>query len=126
MLYSFLGLLPVSESLAIKGVRLQDTPQHRQNKVYGPDSFLNVQVINDEWRLNAAFTTSSNPIIYQGEENMLNLKITNMGTKSVQNLWIVFDREDLLWLAPRGLDGSLNYYFHFLPANPDTHFRNSL
>ena len=107
--YSFLGLLPSSESLAIKGARLQDTPQQRQSKVYGPNSFLKVEVIDNDWRLNLALSTNSKPTIYLGEESAISLKITNTGTKCIRKIWLVQGPEDLLWLLPSNSDGTVVY-----------------
>ena len=49
--FDFLSLLPVTESLAIRGRRLQDTPQQRQSKVYAPDVLIKVDVEDASQRL---------------------------------------------------------------------------
>ncbi|KZT05978.1 uncharacterized protein LAESUDRAFT_726547 [Laetiporus sulphureus 93-53] len=96
--YDFLSLLPVTESLAMRGFRLHDTSQQRQNKVYAPDAVIKIDVEEALQRLHTSFVDDEHLVLAQGEYKRLNLWITNSGTNPIGELWMVAGREDELWL----------------------------
>lgn len=95
--YEFLGLLPASESLAVRGRRLQETALERQSKVYAPDVFPKVQIQACNRRIDAAFTDDISPILAHGEIVTMNIRLENVGAKDVGEIWLIHALEDELW-----------------------------
>ena len=98
VIFDFLSLLPVTESLALRGKRLQDTAQHRQCKTYASDILINVDVEDAGQRLRANFVDDRHLILIEGEYKRLKLWMTNSGSKPIREIWMVPSREDELWL----------------------------
>lgn len=98
VVFDFLSLLPVTESLALRGKRLQDTTQHRQFKTYASDILINVDVEDAAQRLRANFVDDRHLILIEGEYKRLKLWMTNSGSKPIREIWMVPGREDELWL----------------------------
>ncbi|KAH7104622.1 ER-golgi trafficking TRAPP I complex 85 kDa subunit-domain-containing protein [Auriculariales sp. MPI-PUGE-AT-0066] len=100
--YSFLSLLPMRESLARRGKRLDATPAQRQTPTYTPDTVLTVDVGNDAPRLDVSWTAVSREhdfaYIHQpgphalslarGEVHATSLAFANVGAKPVTELWL--------------------------------------
>lgn len=95
--YEFLGLLPTSESLAVRGRRLQETALERQSKVYAPDVFPIVQIQACNRRIDAAFTDDITPILAHGENVTMNIRLENVGAKDVGEIWLIHALDDELW-----------------------------
>ncbi|EMD42167.1 hypothetical protein CERSUDRAFT_90771 [Gelatoporia subvermispora B] len=139
--YDFLSLLPASESLSVRGRRLQDTPHQRQNKVYTPDIPIKVDVEEAGQRIHANFVDERHLVLAHGECKQLKLNITNSGTQNVNELWIVTDDEDEIWIpqqagahdpSPSGVTEILRSSNSLAPAAPrritmeDFHHSSSL
>ena len=88
----------MSESLALRGKRLQDTVQHRQTKTYASDVVIKVDVEDAGQRLRASFVDDRHLILIEGEYKRLKLWMTNSGSKPIREIWMVPGREDELWL----------------------------
>ncbi|OCH95835.1 hypothetical protein OBBRIDRAFT_767184 [Obba rivulosa] len=97
-IYDFLSLLPATESLAVRGRRLHDTPHQRQNKVYAPDILIKVDVEETGQRIHANFVDDRHMALAHGECKPLSLNVTNSGTLTINELWIVADDEDEVWI----------------------------
>lgn len=96
--YDFLSLLPVTESLAVRGQRLHDTPQQRQSKAYAPDIVIRVEVEEAVQRLHATFIDDGHLVLAHGEHKHLRLWISNTGSRSIGELWMVTGRHDEIWI----------------------------
>ncbi|KAK7694801.1 hypothetical protein QCA50_001989 [Cerrena zonata] len=96
--YDFLALLPVTESLAIRGRRLNATPHQRQNKTYAPDVYFNVEVEDASRRLQATFVDDRHLILAEGERKQMSFWLHNTGTQTINEVWMVGGREDELWV----------------------------
>ena len=99
--YEFLGLLPVTETLAVRGHRLQETAAQRQGKVYAPDVFLSVEVETGERRLEVGFDNYLPLIAAHGERVHLSVQLVNIGTKDIGEVWLVHGPSDILWLSDK-------------------------
>ncbi|KAH8120206.1 ER-golgi trafficking TRAPP I complex 85 kDa subunit-domain-containing protein [Phellopilus nigrolimitatus] len=97
--YEFLGLLPASESLAVRGRRLQESALQRQSKMYAPDVLLKVQVEAAEHRLAAAFTDTQPRNLAHGEQATMSLQIENNGLRDIGEIWLVHGPSDEIWLG---------------------------
>ena len=91
--YSFLSLLPVSESLAVRGPRLHQTPAQRQGVVYGPDTVLTVNVEEGGSRLDLSLSRTGGDlrrlILGSGECTNLTLNVRNTGKGNIDEIWIM-------------------------------------
>ena len=96
--YSFLSLLPAKESLVTRGRRLQDTPLQRQNKVYAPDVVVKVEIEDATQRLSAEFFDDNRLILYHGERKQMRIWLSNVGTQSIGEIWLVGGQEDEFWV----------------------------
>ncbi|GBE78241.1 hypothetical protein SCP_0111240 [Sparassis crispa] len=107
--YNFLDLLPATESLAIRGRRLHDTPLQRQTKAYAPDVPIQIEVEEAGQRLHVNFVDDRHLILGQGEYKHLKLSLTNSGTRSIRELWMLTGKDDEIWIdiqVPNGSDPS--------------------
>ncbi|GJE87623.1 ER-golgi trafficking TRAPP I complex 85 kDa subunit-domain-containing protein [Phanerochaete sordida] len=96
--FSFLSLLPVTESLAVRGRRLHDTPHQRQNKVYAPDVLIKTEVEDSGYRLQTTFIDGRHLSLYQGERRRVDVRLHNSGSRSISELWLVSDTAAQLWI----------------------------
>lgn len=96
--YSFFSLLPISESLAIRGQRLNDTPTQRQGVFYGPDVLKDVQVRESATRLEVMFSDPFHEgfTLGLGELKTLNLSVRNVGKTDVGDIFFVTNPDDAL------------------------------
>ncbi|KAI0051657.1 hypothetical protein FA95DRAFT_1484733 [Auriscalpium vulgare] len=92
--YSFLNLLPSSESLAVRGRRLQDTPIQRQSKVYAPDVYIKALVEDASQRLSVDFVDDGRLVLEHGECMHMRLWVSNIGTEAINDIWIVAGPDD--------------------------------
>ncbi|KAH9937068.1 ER-golgi trafficking TRAPP I complex 85 kDa subunit-domain-containing protein [Fomitopsis serialis] len=104
VVFEFLSLLPVSESLALRGRRLHDTSQQRQVKAYASDILIKVDVEDAGQRLRANFVDDRHLILVEGEYKRLRLWVTNSGTRPISEAWMVSSREDELWVESDKVD----------------------
>ncbi|RPD64974.1 hypothetical protein L227DRAFT_571426 [Lentinus tigrinus ALCF2SS1-6] len=96
--YDFFALLPASESLAVRGRRLNDTPVQRQDKVYAPDVLIKIDVEEAGQRLHAHFVDDRHLMLAQGEYKHQRVWLTNSGTRPINELWLLAGEEDELWI----------------------------
>lgn len=96
--FDFLSLLPVTESLAMRGRRLHDTPDQRQNKVYAPDTLLGVEVEDSGFRLHTGFVDDRHLTLYQGERRRVDVRLHNSGRRTISELWLVSYPSSQLWI----------------------------
>ncbi|KAI0721227.1 ER-golgi trafficking TRAPP I complex 85 kDa subunit-domain-containing protein [Cerioporus squamosus] len=96
--YEFFALLPASESLAVRGRRLNDTPLQRQGKVYAPDVLIKVEVEEAGQRLHAHFVDDRHLMLAQGEYKHQRVWLTNSGTRPISELWLLAGEQDELWV----------------------------
>ncbi|KAG8880663.1 hypothetical protein FRB97_000617 [Tulasnella sp. 331] len=100
--FGFLGLLPMEEPLGVRGRRLNDTAAQREAPVYASDVLMRVDVRRSGGRLHAEISTDQ-PVqpLGVGEVRNLSVRITNVGSTGVQDLWVVFGESQnagLVWL----------------------------
>lgn len=96
--YSFLSLLPVVESLATRGHRLQDTSHQRQNKIYAPDIQIKVEVEDITHRIQTAFVDDRYLILAQGECKRMSVHVLNSGKQPIHELWMIAGSDDEIWV----------------------------
>ena len=96
--YQFFSLLPATESLAVRGRRLNDTPIQRQGRVYAPDVIIKVEVEEAGQRMHAHFVDDRHLILAQGEYKHQSIWLTNSGTRPVSELWVLTGEDDELWI----------------------------
>lgn len=98
--YNFLGLLPTTESLARHGRRLQDTPQQRQTVTYAPDILIRTDVEEASQELAISFENDGLLVLNEGEQLPMKFWMTNVGHKTIGEIWLVSGPEDQIWLEP--------------------------
>ncbi|TBU62053.1 ER-golgi trafficking TRAPP I complex 85 kDa subunit-domain-containing protein [Dichomitus squalens] len=96
--FQFFSLLSATDSLAVRGRRLNDTPIQRQGKVYAPDVLIKVEVEEAGQRLHAHFVDGRHLVLAQGEYKHQRIWLTNSGTRPVSELWLLAGEEDELWI----------------------------
>lgn len=96
--FDFLSLLTVTESLAVRGRRLHDTPHQRQNKVYAPDIVLNVEVEDSGYRLHSGFIDDRHLSLFQGEWRRVDIRLHNSGSRAISELWLVTEPYSEVWI----------------------------
>ncbi|KAJ3870264.1 ER-golgi trafficking TRAPP I complex 85 kDa subunit-domain-containing protein [Lentinula novae-zelandiae] len=95
--YTFLSLLPSTESLAARGKRLYSTPTHLQTPTYASDVLMQVDVAEPGCRLQASFVDDKELNLHQGEITHLGLCLSSIGVESIDEVWLVVG-SDNLWL----------------------------
>ena len=96
-----MSLLAASEPLWTRGRRLHDTPVQRQGKVYSPDVFSVVQVEGSSQRLSASFVEDGQLVVEHGECCRMHVWLSNTGTESIDEIWIVGGPEEEYWIDDR-------------------------
>ncbi|KDQ63410.1 hypothetical protein JAAARDRAFT_169218 [Jaapia argillacea MUCL 33604] len=96
--YQFLGLLSATERLSYRGPRLHETAIQRQSKTYAPDIAVTVDVEEASQRLRASFVEDGRLVLCQGELKRLKLWLSNTGTRSIEDLWLVVGPDDAIWV----------------------------
>ncbi|KAI0639808.1 ER-golgi trafficking TRAPP I complex 85 kDa subunit-domain-containing protein [Trametes polyzona] len=94
--FEFFSLLPATESLAVRGRRLNDTPLQRQGKVYAPDVLIKIEVEEAGQRLHAHFVDDRHLTLAQGEYKHQRVWLTNSGTRPIKELWVLAGEDDEL------------------------------
>ncbi|KAI0686194.1 ER-golgi trafficking TRAPP I complex 85 kDa subunit-domain-containing protein [Earliella scabrosa] len=112
--YEFFALLPCTESLAVRGRRLNDTPIQRQGKVYAPDILIKIEVEEAGQRLHAHFVDDRHLTLAQGKYKHQRVWLTNSETRSISELWLLTGEQDELWVDTD--DGSA-----VIPSRPERH-----
>ncbi|KAG9097649.1 hypothetical protein FS749_005806 [Ceratobasidium sp. UAMH 11750] len=91
--YTFLSLLPTTEPLAWRGVRLHATPQQRQGKIYAPDRAVRIEVLPRGARLEVELAEADSRVMCLGELRNAVLRVENPlvggGAGAVRDIWIV-------------------------------------
>lgn len=100
--FLFLSMLPVKETLAVRGHRLQDTPHQRQNKVYAPDIRITVQVEDPACRLQANFVDDRHLLLCHGEWRQMDFWLQNCGPTPIGEVWLVTRPDEEVWVGPAG------------------------
>jgi hypothetical protein len=116
--YSFLSLLPAKESLVTRGRRLQDTPLQRQNKVYAPDVVVKVEVEDATQRLSVEFFDDNRLVLYHGERKQIRIWLSNVGTQTIGDIWLVSGQEDEFWVEESGDQETGELFTSQLPPPP--------
>lgn len=96
--FDFLSLLPVTESLAVGGRRLHDTPHQRQNKIYAPDTVMKVDVEDSGYRLHTGFIDNRHLVLFQGETRRVDVRVHNSGKRRIDEVWIVSEPRSEVWV----------------------------
>lgn len=96
--YDFLGLFPCTDSLAVRGKRLHDTPLQRQTKTYAPDVLIGVDIEEVSQRLSIDFIDDEPLYLLHGENKCLQLRLANDGLGSIDEAWMVTGPETLVWI----------------------------
>ncbi|KAH9897998.1 ER-golgi trafficking TRAPP I complex 85 kDa subunit-domain-containing protein [Cubamyces lactineus] len=107
--YEFFSLLPATESLVVRGRRLNDTPQQRQEKTYAPDVLIRIEVEEAGQRLHVHFVDDRHLVLAQGEYKHQRVWLTNSGTRPISELWVLTGENDEVWIeigASDSLDAS--------------------
>ena len=91
----------MSETLAVRGRRLQETALQRQGKVYDSDVFLSVEVDTGDGKLEAGFDNYLPLTAAYGEQIHLSVQLVNIGTKDISEIWLVHGRFDVLCLSDK-------------------------
>jgi hypothetical protein len=95
--FDFMSILPISQSLKSRGPRLQATPLQRQQKTYGPDVHITVQVEDTQMRLGAYFVDDEHLSLFEGERKLVQIMISNEGMQNIGEVYLVAgDEEELL------------------------------
>lgn len=100
--FLFLSMLPVKETLAVRGHRLQDTPHQRQNKVYAPDIRILVQVEDPACRLQANFVDDRHLLLCHGEWRQMDFWLQNCGPTPIGEVWLVTRPDEEVWVGSAG------------------------
>ena len=109
MSFDFLSLLPTVESLASRGRRLHDTPLQRQSKVYAPDVVIKTEIEDASQRLLVNFVDDGYLSLVHGECHEMRLWLSNIGSESIGEIWLVEGPEDILWIEkPNPLSSGCN------------------
>lgn len=99
VVYDFLALMPMKESLACRGRRLHDTPLHRQIRTYAPDVLMEVEIVPSDYKLTVNVANAELLELLQGENRLLKLRLTNSGSKPLSEVWMVSGSEDEVWIG---------------------------
>lgn len=102
--FNFLSILPCSESLSRRGPRLHTTPAQRQKPTYGPDIQTKVTVEKADRLLLANFVEEGQLDFIQGERKQLRLWFSNVGSKPIDELWLLTSNEDHVWVGSENVD----------------------
>ncbi|KAF9455059.1 hypothetical protein P691DRAFT_800071 [Macrolepiota fuliginosa MF-IS2] len=103
--YDFLSLLPTSESLSIRGLRLNATTVQRQQPTYAPDVLVKFDVAEATHKLAVSFVEGGRLGMLQGERRVMNIWMVNMGSKPVKEIWMIPDAEDEIWVGDAVAEG---------------------
>ncbi|KAG8904219.1 hypothetical protein FRB99_002083, partial [Tulasnella sp. 403] len=89
--FNFLSLLPIRESLGIRGRRLNDTIAQQRSVVYADDVFMRVDVKQSGGRLKTEVLRDKSlpKILGTGELRRVVIRVTNTGTTDVGEVWAV-------------------------------------
>ncbi|XP_006454644.1 hypothetical protein AGABI2DRAFT_182617 [Agaricus bisporus var. bisporus H97] len=103
--YDFLSLLPITESLAMRGQRLNATPAQRRQPTYAPDVLMKFDVAEATHKLVVNLVEDGRLEVVQGERRITNLWLANMGSRPVEEIWMVPDPEDEIWIGDTVVEG---------------------
>ncbi|KAJ7783643.1 ER-golgi trafficking TRAPP I complex 85 kDa subunit-domain-containing protein [Mycena maculata] len=102
--YSFLSLLPNTESLASRGRRLHNTPAQRQHPTYAPDVLLSLEVVEATHKLLVNFVEDRQLLLGEGENKPSRLWFANRGSKPIGEVWMVAGVDDEIWVSSESSD----------------------
>lgn len=94
----FLSLLPIEESLGLRGRRLNDTIAQQRTVSYAPDKFMRIDVKQSGGRLKVSIVDGLG-VMVAGELRHATARVTNTGTTDISDIWLV--------LGDSGLAGSV-------------------
>jgi hypothetical protein len=110
--YTFLSLLPCTESLATRGKRLNDTPTQRQSVMHGPDVLVEIDVQESGAQLQSRFIApfemhddtaedkhQEEISVLDGEIRKETLVIKNVGDRKVEDIWLVLPVDGSVWVG---------------------------
>ena len=96
--YKFLASIPCSEPLGTRGRRLNETAAQRQDKIYAPDVFVELETEERKQRLDAIFVEDKQVALIQGERKRLELWVNNTGVEDVNEIWMVSGPDNVVWI----------------------------
>ncbi|PVF97590.1 hypothetical protein CPB86DRAFT_785718 [Serendipita vermifera] len=108
--YLFISSLPVTEALSIRGKRLNDTASQRQDIVYAPSRQITLLVKEGGCRLEAEVVDEDEddedePIeLIQGELHHMTVRLKNIGTSDINQLWLTVDDAVTAWVDYESLN----------------------
>jgi hypothetical protein len=106
----FISTLPVTEALSVRGKRLNDTASQRQNIVYAPSRQIVLLVKEGGCRLEAELVEDDEddedePIdLIQGELHDMIIRLKNIGTSDITQIWLTIDDSVTAWVDYQSLD----------------------
>ncbi|KIO08413.1 hypothetical protein M404DRAFT_134508 [Pisolithus tinctorius Marx 270] len=92
--YDFLGLLLTKESLARRGLRLQDTLQQRLIPTYAPDILIKAEIEHDNLELDVSLATDEPLLVLEGEYKWVEVRLSNVGSRAIGEVWLLAGPED--------------------------------
>ncbi|KIM32672.1 hypothetical protein M408DRAFT_184959 [Serendipita vermifera MAFF 305830] len=136
--YSFISKLPVTESLAIPGKRLNETSAQRQDVAYAPPkpltvsvkqggSILDVELLDDHEEADHDFYDEDDIILLQGEIRRVFMRITNRGVGEVDRIWLTMDESVSVWVDENdGVDSKNGFVLAAEKGPGDIAFANNM
>lgn len=74
--------------------------------------FIKLAVAEASHKLIANFVDDRRMVLVQGERKEMKLWLSNMGRKSVREVWLVGGKEDVIWVGKSGQEvGGLSFHF---------------
>ncbi|KAG8936905.1 hypothetical protein FRC02_009995 [Tulasnella sp. 418] len=95
--FNFLGLVPISEPLSIKGKRLNDTIAHQRSVAYAKETYLHANVKHSGGRLKIEFLDEGHGemTVVQGELKRTRIRVKNVGGQPVEEIWCMINEEGI-------------------------------
>ncbi|GJJ13919.1 hypothetical protein Clacol_008176 [Clathrus columnatus] len=98
--YNFLSLLHVSESLAVRGPRLNQSVAQQRDVEYGPNTYPTIQIQRNRRRLDLSLDRSSTSlrkfVLGAGECAETKITLHNVGPGGIDDIWILHSPS--MWL----------------------------
>ena len=85
----------------MRGRRLQETALQRQTKMYAPDVIPKVEIEARKHRLSARFIDPGPDSLACGEIIDMVLRVENIGSSPVSELWLIHGPMDEIWVGNR-------------------------
>lgn len=89
----------------MRGQRLNATPAQRRQPTYAPDVLMKFDVAEATHKLVVNLVEDGRLEVVQGERRITNLWLANMGSRPVEEIWMVPDPEDEIWIGDTVVEG---------------------